>query len=759
MGKKKNRRTSGGKRQRADRIGSLWRAIRLPLLLVALALLPRLLVLAELTDSPIFYHPVIDAQVYHERAVEIAAGDLVGYTTFWQAPLYSYFLGLIYSLFGVKILLAKLVQALLGAICCYLVFRLAERVFNRPIAWLAYLALALCGPMIFFETQLLAPVLLNFLLLLALLVLQSHHRRPARWHLLLAGLLLGLAQITHGLVIVFLPFLFLWFFSGGRGTHRGVAAGVRSCLLILAGFLPVILVTLAHNLAVDGDPVLISSNFGANFYLGNHPNYDSTTAIRPGLEWDEFIQEATVAGKLTPSQSSSYFAGKALDNIVSDLPGFVLLLGKKLHLLLAGEEIKRNLDIYYFRGYSLLLKLLLWKRYLAFPSGLFIPAALVWLGLFLFTNAERERRREKWLLLLFLFSQTAAILLFFVATRYRLVMAPVISILAAALLWRFIEAMRGKRWVLVAGVASAFLLLAVYSNLSRIQQTPRDESENDFYEGLAYSEAGQLDYALAKFKLATAGQPNYAMAEYNLALALDRAGESAQADRALTEIVRKNPKSFVANLLVGRARLDRKEYSQAERLFGQVLELNRYSVEAHINLGSLYREAGDTTQALQHLREALDLNPRAYKAYNQIGALYKESGQSQLAEANFRRSLEIYPSYASALNNLATVVSQRGLLDEAEECLETAHEVDPNDLSIILNLGALRLRQKRPQEALEFAEQVIEAAPNVPPAYHLQGVALLSLRRNSEAKAAFQQALRLDPGFQPAREQLQRLGG
>jgi 4-amino-4-deoxy-L-arabinose transferase-like glycosyltransferase len=528
MAKKKPKRQPSARDRRRFTLSRLWRRLRLPLLLIGLALLPRLVVLFQLTDSPVFYHPVIDADTYHERAIEIAAGDLAGYTSFWQAPLYSYFLGLLYWLLGVKILLAKLVQVLLGAVCCFLVFRLAARLFDRMVAWLSYVMLALCGPLIFFETQLLAPVLLNLLILLALLILMEFSRRPRGRILLLAGLLLGLAQITHGLVVAFLPLLFAWLFWLARQTAKPSYSGLRASLLVLLGFLPVIAVTTVHNLAVDGEPVLVSTNFGANFYLGNHPNYDSTTAIRPGLEWDEFVQEAAVQGHLTPSASSGYFAGKAWRNITGDLVGYAALLGKKLHLLLAGEEIKRNLDIYHFRSYSSALRLLLWKRQLAFPSGLIIPAALVWLGCFFFFRGKRERRREKWLLVLFALSQVTAILLFFVATRYRLIIAPVAVIFAAALLWRWIESIRAGRWSFVLPTAVAFLILAVYSNLPRVDASPRDEAENHFYEGLAYSKAGDHERATWQYRLAVTGQPNYAMAEYNLALALDRAGDRAQ---------------------------------------------------------------------------------------------------------------------------------------------------------------------------------------------------------------------------------------
>lgn len=76
MAKKKRKPPRNKKVAASDRLMSLWQSIRFPLLLIVLAFVPRLLVCWELSDSPLFSHPVIDSKVYHQRAVEIAAGDM-----------------------------------------------------------------------------------------------------------------------------------------------------------------------------------------------------------------------------------------------------------------------------------------------------------------------------------------------------------------------------------------------------------------------------------------------------------------------------------------------------------------------------------------------------------------------------------------------------------------------------------------------------------------------------------------------------------
>src|SRR6266700_3833284 len=71
----------------------------------------RLLYLWQIRDAPFFDLRIGDAQAYHEWAKRIAAGDWLGQGVFYQAPLYPYFLAIVYRIFGDSILPVRLVQA------------------------------------------------------------------------------------------------------------------------------------------------------------------------------------------------------------------------------------------------------------------------------------------------------------------------------------------------------------------------------------------------------------------------------------------------------------------------------------------------------------------------------------------------------------------------------------------------------------------------------------------------------------------------
>ena len=64
--------------------------------------------------SPFFTVLMGDSRSYDEWARRIAGGEWIGREVFYQAPLYPYFLGVLYAIAGHHLLLVRIVQAILG---------------------------------------------------------------------------------------------------------------------------------------------------------------------------------------------------------------------------------------------------------------------------------------------------------------------------------------------------------------------------------------------------------------------------------------------------------------------------------------------------------------------------------------------------------------------------------------------------------------------------------------------------------------------
>src|SRR4051812_46514037 len=82
------------------------------------ALMLRLLYIWQIRDAPFFDLLMGDARSYDEWGQRIAAGDWIGHDVFYQAPLYPYFLGVIYATLGRSLLLVRVCQAVIGAASC-----------------------------------------------------------------------------------------------------------------------------------------------------------------------------------------------------------------------------------------------------------------------------------------------------------------------------------------------------------------------------------------------------------------------------------------------------------------------------------------------------------------------------------------------------------------------------------------------------------------------------------------------------------------
>ena len=62
-----------------------------------------------------------DARGYDQWAQRLAGGDWIGTDVFYQAPLYPYFLGVVYAIAGHDLLAVRIVQALVGSLSAVLV--------------------------------------------------------------------------------------------------------------------------------------------------------------------------------------------------------------------------------------------------------------------------------------------------------------------------------------------------------------------------------------------------------------------------------------------------------------------------------------------------------------------------------------------------------------------------------------------------------------------------------------------------------------
>ena len=105
----------------------------------------------QIRRAPFFTALMGDSRSYDEWARRIAGGEWIGRDVFYQAPLYPYFLGVVYAIFGRDLLAVRLIQALIGSASCVLLALACRRLFGDAAGAAAGLLLALWAPAIFFD--------------------------------------------------------------------------------------------------------------------------------------------------------------------------------------------------------------------------------------------------------------------------------------------------------------------------------------------------------------------------------------------------------------------------------------------------------------------------------------------------------------------------------------------------------------------------------------------------------------------------------
>ena len=649
-----------------------------------LALVLRLVHVWQLRSAPFFDFTMGDAQSYHDWGLEIAGGDWIGQETFYQAPLYPYFLGFVYTLFGPDLLAVRLCQSVLGAASCALLAAAGRRLFSPAAGVAAGLMLAVYPPALFFDGLIQKASLGLFLLCLLLLLLSrlvTEPGRPRAW--VWPGMVLGGLVLTREHALVFALVLLGWLvLSRDAGRRRFARAGALALGLAL-----VLVPTAARNQAVGGDFLLTTSQFGPNFYIGNNPDADGTYSplvfgrADPRFERRDATQiaEREVGAPLSPAQVSRYWTGRSLDYILSQPADWLRLTGRKAVLGLNAAEVADTEDQFSHAAWSAPLRFAgrVWHFGLLAPLGA-AGLCLTW-----------GRRRQLRPFHLMLAAYAASLVLFAVMGRYRYPLAPLLMPFAAAgavSAWRM--ARTGSGWnrqaVAAAGVAAALLVFCNWPVLSMSDM----RAITALNLGTELQAAGRLDEAVEQYRQVLALTPDDALAHSNLGTARAAQGRFAEAVGHYERAVALAPGDADAHSNLGNALLALNRTGEGVASLRRALAADPSSAEAHAALGIALHDGGEPDDAIVHLRRALDLGAASPDLHNRLGIALGSQGRLDEAAGEFRRALDLAPDHVDARANLGTALQMQGRLDEAVAQFREAMRFAPDHPDLPARLDA-----------------------------------------------------------------------
>lgn len=415
-----------------------------------------------------------DARYYDYYAKRIAGGQWTSDDVFFLAPLYQYTMAIPYALTGqgidrpdpqlaaahYDIAPAIYMQCVYGALSCCLLYWIGRRLFGHLAGAIAGLGGAFYGMLILFDGLPMTASLVVFVnLLLLLVLLRADEADRVRWWLA-AGAMIGIAALAHGTALILGPLVAGVIALGIR--RRGVARTCARWAALAGGAAITIAPATIHNWIAGHDLVLLTSNAGMNFYIGNNPTADGTWMgyrfPQTGMKVAHYLEgRRRGPDESKPSEASRDLRNQALAWMAGHPLDALRLFGRKAALFWNAVELGIFDQYNFFRRFSTVLRWPLPVFGIVAPLGLTGMICLI-----------RRWRRLRMVYVVIL-GQFAAFTLMFILGRFRLVAAACLLLMAGGLIAWWVDLIRTRR---LQPLALSITLAIVLIGLVHVQIGP-----------------------------------------------------------------------------------------------------------------------------------------------------------------------------------------------------------------------------------------------------------------------------------------------
>jgi 4-amino-4-deoxy-L-arabinose transferase-like glycosyltransferase len=288
--------------------------------LFGLAFLLRFLPLVLLNVEPLG-----DSVWYEQAGYNIAKGE--GYTlagkatAFWPVG-YPLFLGIVYFIFGHSLFVARFWTVILSLYICFLTYRFSKMVLGDAGSLVALLLIATFPSQIFFSSLFFSEVLFSALFLTVIyLTMRLAEREKGAWFWLGVGLLCGGSILVRPVTLLFPVVIFIFLLWIRKQSFKSSLA--RTALVIF-GISLLLVPWTVRNKKVLGHWILVSTNSGYDFWIGNNPEAKGT-----------FTPEVAEILNVIEDEVQRYYLGyrEGFSFILNRPDEFLLLIPRKLFYL------------------------------------------------------------------------------------------------------------------------------------------------------------------------------------------------------------------------------------------------------------------------------------------------------------------------------------------------------------------------------------------------------------------------------------------
>jgi len=298
-------------------------------------------------------------------------------------------------------------------------------------------------------------------------------------------------------------------------------------------------------------------------------------------------------------------------------------------------EILNNRHIYVMtERYTPVMRLL--------PLGFWLVGPLGLLGL----AACWGRGRELFPLWGFVVVYMSSVVIFFVNSRFRVPVLPLLILLGAYGVAELARAVGSRRWSRVVALCGA-LLLGIVLVIPAPAGAVTSDAEALERLGAAQFINGRHHEAIDHFEEAIAADPDHLRSFYSLGQAYEEIGQLAQAARAYERLLERDPNHLAALQRSSGLALHEGRESDAADLLSRVLRVNEDDISALLQLGYLRAMARDPslrdcTEARRASERAVRLTSRSDElALDALAGAYAECGEFDRAVEVANEALEL----------------------------------------------------------------------------------------------------------------------
>ncbi len=212
-----------------------------------------------------------DAGGYHQIAVNLlehrvysvyplsSSGTPTAHTDpIIRTPVYPFFVAGVYAISSYRVYMVLLLQIVMGALSCLLIYGIGSMLFNKKVGFLAGCLLAVDFVSLLYANMLMTETLFTFLFLISIYFVVQFLKRSSIKYLVWGGLFMGLATLCRPVSLYFPVFLVLFFILSSFFKRTRLVSRIANGLVFILVFLLVLSPWLIRNTVVSGFPHISS---------------------------------------------------------------------------------------------------------------------------------------------------------------------------------------------------------------------------------------------------------------------------------------------------------------------------------------------------------------------------------------------------------------------------------------------------------------------------------------------------------------------